>query len=103
MVVANGVTLLPADLTARAVGTDDALDNTLHQLRYLLAYLLIMSTHRSGQAGAVRNHVIAVTGLEGRDGQHRGVNRVEITRHYVLQRGDNFSADYHRVDAELRH
>ncbi len=48
MVVANGVALLPADLTARAVGTDDALDNTLHQLRYLLAYLLIMSTHRSG-------------------------------------------------------
>ena len=103
MIIANGITLLPADLRACAVGTHYAFNNALHQLRHLFAHLLVMGTHGARQTGAVRDNVIAVTCLEGGNGQYRGVDRVEITRHHVLQGGDHFGTDHHRVDTKLRH
>jgi Na+-transporting NADH:ubiquinone oxidoreductase subunit NqrB len=103
MVVSDGITLLPADLAACAVGTDHAFHNALHQLWHLLTHLLIMGSHRSGKARAVRDDVIAVACLEGGDGQHRSVDRINISRYHVLQGGHHLRADYHRVDTELRH
>ncbi|MOA59314.1 hypothetical protein D3C78_1838960 [compost metagenome] len=50
------------------MGGNHAVDDALHQLGYLFPHLRIMGAQGARQPGAVRDHVVALPGLESGDG-----------------------------------
>ena len=50
-----------------------------------------------------RNHIVGLTGLERADGDHRGLQRIDIARDHGLQGHHDGGGRNHRVGRGLRH
>ncbi len=67
-----------------------------------LADLGVERAHADLQTRFFRDHVGRMPGVEGADGHHGGLHRIDAARHDGLQRGHQCGADHDRVDRQMR-
>ena len=78
------------------------LHHLLHHALHVVAHGLIQGADGAVQGGVVRNDVTGAAGVELRDAQHGGGQRVGAAGHDALQRQHDVRADDHRVYAAVR-
>ncbi|MDT4836594.1 hypothetical protein FQZ97_703010 [compost metagenome] len=91
------------DAGAATVALRLAVDNCLHPLQHLFAHLGVQGTQAQAQQRALGNHVGCFAGLQGADGDHRRLLRIDVAPHHRLQGHHGAGRGHQRVDGEVRH
>ena len=68
-----------------------------------LAHAAVERAHAQVERGGLWNDIVGLTGMEGADGDHRHLQRVDVARHDALQTHDEGGAGDHRIGRPVRH
>ena len=96
------VAALDGELVARAMRIADALDDTFHQFGDAHAQRRIERPNGSREHGRTGNHIEGSARVELRHRHHHRIERVDMTRHDVLQRGHHLRTNGNRIDGHVR-
>ncbi|MNC37310.1 hypothetical protein D3C75_858670 [compost metagenome] len=91
------------DVRPAAIALRLRVDDRLHPLQHLLAYPGVQCTQAQAQQRLLGDDVGGLAGLQGADGDHRGLLRVDVARHHTLQGHDSAGRRQQRVDGQMRH
>ena len=91
------------DPRRRAARRGEAGDDLVDPLLDGVAGRGLERADRAVEPGRLGNDVVGRAGLEARDRDDAGIERIDIARGDGLQGGHDLRADNHRVDALMRH